>query len=181
MTQAEVPHTPSRRSLLAGVPAAAVALAVPASALAGVVTGDDTELLALGKRLDWLVAEEERVYELERPYWDAFHRELELIKAEDRPHSNEEYEARLGPIENLRLSPNTDDLTGEMDAPMRRIMALPAYTVAGLAVKARATAVACHGAYRCDIADADWDHMHIRHLIAAVLTMAGQPLIDGEV
>jgi hypothetical protein len=35
--------------------------------------------------------------------------------------------------------------------------------------------------YRHDFEDADWDHMHVRMLVGAVLTMAGQPLIDGEV
>jgi hypothetical protein len=185
MSQAEKLHTPipSRRALLARAPAvAALALAVPASALAGVVTGGDTELLALGERLDWLVAEEARIYELERPYRDAFERVIDEMKAEGRPHSTEEWEARLRPVENLRTAPTSDDLTDQMDAPMRRIMELPAYTLAGLAVKARTTAEACSLVYRADdVADAEWDDMHIRHLIAAVLTMAGQPLIDGEI
>jgi hypothetical protein len=128
------------------------------------------------------MATPERIYQLERPYWDAHNRVLEEMKAEDRFHPIEEWAARFEPIEELRPpGPSADDITDQMDAPIRRIMALPAYTVAGLAVKARATANACGHMYNSDFNDADWDHMHVRVLIAAVLTMAGQPLIDAEV
>jgi hypothetical protein len=34
--------------------------------------------------------------------------------------------------------------------------------------------------YRCDIEDADWDTMHVRQLITAVLRMAGHPEIEGR-
>lgn len=128
-----------------------------------------------------LITEEERVSELEDPYWAAHHRLFDEMRAENRTHTEEEYEARFKPIEELLPSPCSDDIMGQMDAPIRRIMALPAFTLAGLAVKTRATAYAYPKIYNCDLADADWHDMHIRMLIAAVLTMAGQPLIDGEV
>jgi hypothetical protein len=54
-------------------------------------------------------------------------------------------------------------------------------SVAGLAVKARMAAHACSHMYRAGLEDANWDHKAVRQLIAAVLTMAGQPLIGGEV
>jgi hypothetical protein len=172
----------SRRALLARAPAAAaLALAVPVSTFAGGVGGDDAELLALGERFDWLAAEEERIFQLEAPYWAAHHRLIVEMHAEGRCHRNEEWAERFQTIEKFRPpGPSSADITGEMDAPTRRIMALPAYTVAGLAVKARATAYACGHMDNSDFASADWDHMHVRMLVAAVLTMAGQPLIDGE-
>jgi hypothetical protein len=186
MIQAGKTNTPipTRRALLARAPAAAaLALAVPVSALGGAVIGNDAELLALGARLDWLIAEEERVYELEAPCRAAFNRVRAEMQAEDRPHTNEEWNARLQHIDKLQPpGPSSEDLLDQMDAPMRRIAALPAHTVAGLAVKARATAVACRYMYSTHFfEDAEWDHMHVRMLVAAVLTMAGQPLIDGEV
>jgi hypothetical protein len=58
------------------------------------------------------------------------------------------------------------------------MMALPAFTPAGLAVKARAAAFACSHFYRAELRDADWDHQHVRTLIDGVLGLAGEPLIE---
>jgi hypothetical protein len=72
-----------------------------------------------------------------------------------------------------QTNPSADDMTDAMDAPARRIMALPAFTPAGLAIRARAAAFACDHSYREDEPhDADWDH-----LIHGVLAMSGQPPI----
>jgi hypothetical protein len=75
-------------------------------------------------------------------------------------------------------NPSANDITDAMDKPSRRIMALPAFTPAGLDVKGRATAFACDHFYRAEeLHDADWDHQHVRTLIDGVLAMAGQPPI----
>jgi hypothetical protein len=72
------------------------------------------------------------------------------------------------------------DITDAMDEPARKIMALPAVTIAGLAVKAKAAAFACSHFYRAErLRDADWDHQHVRTLIDAVLVMAGHPPISS--
>jgi hypothetical protein len=76
-----------------------------------------------------------------------------------------------------QTNPSADDLTDAMDEPSRKIMASPTFTLAGLAVKARATAFACSHFYRVELHDADWDHQHVRTLIDGVLAMAGQPPI----
>jgi len=46
-----------------------------------------------------------------------------------------------------QAEPHCDDITDAMEAPMRRIMALPATTLAGLAVKARVARFACFDFY----------------------------------
>jgi hypothetical protein len=59
------------------------------------------------------------------------------------------------------------------DALARKIMAIPAHTVAGLRAKAM---VAIHGAshfWHESYSDADWDHLTVRALIEAVCKLTG--------
>jgi hypothetical protein len=52
-------------------------------------------------------------------------------------------------------------------------MALPAYTLAGLAVKARTAAFECYHLWDETYDGCDWDTLHARSLIAAALLLVG--------
>jgi hypothetical protein len=69
--------------------------------------------------------------------------------------------------------PSADDVTDAQCPVARRIAALPVTTLAGLAVKARIAQATCSYCYREENDnDADWDHLHVRKLIDAVLGLA---------
>jgi hypothetical protein len=137
----------------------------------------DAELIELGRQLGVLIARykqngaqvapllEEHDIRME-PFMLRFKRG-ELSNAEFMREYDEQYEA-LG-IEQID---ERDGLTDAMDVPMRRIMALPATSLPGLAVKAMAAAHACSHFFGKSDEDADWDHLHARGLIQAVLALA---------
>jgi hypothetical protein len=176
---------PTRRALIAGAPeAAAGALAAGAAVNAVAAATADAELLDLGRKMDALEKEFWRIHELDAPWHEAYN----AILKEGHRHYKEtgELPSAAGFTDKLwdaekrlrQTNPSADDITDAMDKPARRIMALPAFTIAGLAVKARAAAFACSHFYCTeDLRDADWDHQHVRTLIEAVLAMAGQPPI----
>jgi hypothetical protein len=66
------------------------------------------------------------------------------------------------------------EAVSDMQAPVaRKIMALPATTLAGLAVKARVAQSACERFWDVSDADCDWDQLMARQLIEAVLAAGG--------
>ena len=100
---------------------------------AATAAGHDVELLALGKQFDQLERQYHEVMERDRP---RIERELQLLEAQER---SEKVDEEFGP----QRRPDALDILDVMDPPMRRIMALPATTLAGLAVKARVARFSC--------------------------------------
>ena len=72
------------------------------------------------------------------------------------------------------MRPTAGDITDAMDVPMRQIMALPAFTFEGLAVKARAALFAFEYAFDRDLDELDWTDLVARHLIESILNTAAR-------
>jgi hypothetical protein len=168
----------SRRAVLAGI-AAAPALAAPSLAMSAISV--DAELIELGRAFDDLWAKYDIASELSEPRYAA---EKVMMGELDRRFtvngvrhhiSNEEYKkvwARRD-REFPEPSPSVDDITDMMDPFMRKIMALPASTFAGLAVKARVAKWACGSYWNEPDGNCDWDQLMARKLIEAVLSADG--------
>jgi hypothetical protein len=176
--------TTTRRALLRSAPAAGAGIFAAGTAATAVAAATaDAELLELGRRMDALTAEYWRIHALDAPWMEAYRALVEDFRRRHKEGLAPDGAAFLDEMKKIedrhrQQNPSTNDMTDAMDKPSRRIMALPAFTPAGLAVKARATAFACDHFYREEeLHDADWDHQHVRTLINGVLAMAGQPPI----
>jgi len=119
----------------------------------------DVELLALAKQFDQLERQYHEVIERDRP---RIERELQLLETQE---PSEKLDEEFGP----QSRPDALDILDMMDAPIRRIMALPATTLAGLAVKARVARFSCELFWDKPEEDLDWDELMARKLIDAVL------------
>ncbi len=174
----------TRRALLRAAPAAGAGLLAAGTTVNAVAAATaDAELLELGRRMDALTAEYWRIQELDAPWREAYNALVDDFRRRHKEGLAPDGAAFLDEMKAIedryrQQNPSTNDMTDAMDKPSRRIMELPAFTPAGLAVKARATAFACDHFYREEeLHDADWDHQHVRTLIDGVLAMAGQPPI----
>jgi len=119
----------------------------------------DVELLALGKQFDQLERHYHEVMERDRPLIE---RGLQLFEAQE---PSEKLDEEFGP----QRRPDALDILDRMDAPIRRMMALPATTLAGLAVKARVARFSCEHFWDETEEDLDWHELMTRKLIDAVL------------
>jgi len=119
----------------------------------------DAELLARGKQFDQLERQYHEVMERDR---SRIERELQLLEAQE---PSEKLDQEFGP----QSRPDALDILDTMDAPIRRIMALPATTLAGLAVKARVARFSCEHFWDEPEEDLDWHELMARKLIDAVL------------
>lgn len=150
-------------------------------------TGDDAELLALGKQFDELYAQYQFVLERDRLRTERNEDllvelreigrnsgvsdatpEIVIGGEELKGHFDrigKQLDDEFGPA----IKPDSDDVLSLMDAPQRRIMALPAATPAGLAVKARVAWFGCEHYWDQPIDDLDWDQHMARALIDSVL------------
>ena len=127
--------------------------------IAAAAAAPDVELLALGKQFDQFERQYQQVMERDRP---RIERELQLLEAQER---SEKLDEEFGP----QSRPDALDILDMMDAPTRRIMALPTTTLAGLAVKARVARFSCEHFWDEPEEDLDWDELMARKLIDAVL------------
>ena len=125
----------------------------------GAAVALDVELLALGKQFDQLRRQYHEVMERDRP---RIERELQLFDAQE---PSEKLDEEFGP----QSRPDALDILDRMDAPIRRMMALPATTLAGLAVKARVARFSCDHFWDETEEDLDWHELMTRRLIDAVL------------
>ncbi len=121
----------NRRTALTTI-ATLPALAVPAIAAAN----PDAELLELGLQFDRIELEYNSAWECENPRWEAKER---AMNEWPRGLTNEQFlemDKKLSAEIDVQLGPRhwrePDYITEDMDAPMSRIMALPASTLAGL-------------------------------------------------
>lgn len=164
----------TRRIAIASLCAAVAVPVIARPALAA-----DAELIALGKEMDRLYALMVDAQIRAKPNWDAWQKELAAfgLRGERNPilHiSNEEYEAAWDRVDAAFpvAFPTPDDVSDMMDAPSRRIMALPAATVAGLAVKARLYQKECEELWGKPLRELDWQERLARQLAESVLRLA---------
>jgi hypothetical protein len=162
----------SRRTAIAAMAGAAGFAAVDLAAAAPCSASDDSELINLDKQVDAIEASYEEAARLSQPHWDAI--EAWVRSQKRRDISPESYSAAMERLEQEfpLPKPDCDEITGMMDKPMRRIMALPAFTPAGLAVKARLVKSEYSALWEEPFEDLDWDKMKLRALVDSVLAFA---------
>jgi hypothetical protein len=173
---------------LATTTAAGTAVAAPAG------TDTDAELMAVGEQLLKLYERRAAVDAIAAPqireYWErlqtAFDDAGDVIK-EARRKGGVEAANRLVRIHDAairqqlgpdfdRISQEQNDLTDALDQPARRMFALPAHTISGLALKAVLAAYENTQLWQSALDDLEWNERFLRHLIEAVLATAGTPL-----
>lgn len=150
MSQAKATNTTSRRLFLAG---AAVAAIVPTAAAGSAPCGghftSDAELLELGKQLDEFARRSKLAIAKWLPNWED----------DDVPEPDWEH---------------PDDVEHEAQDVMSAILATPATTIDGLAVKARLAVFGAWHMWNRSDEDADWDHLVVRNFIDAFQGLADQ-------
>jgi hypothetical protein len=178
MSQAVSNSITSRRSLLAGLAVSPI-IAAPAVLAAGAPT-DDAELIELGRRFDEGVA----IWEAAQPdYWAASagfdqaladHREeLSLAQKENGVEGWSAVCRRVAGHHDAVISKWNDFLEENVDPLQERILKLPAFTVAGLAVKARVLGFNKSRAWDREPPDLDYDLAIIRNLVENACALVG--------
>ncbi|MGY4567533.1 hypothetical protein [Bradyrhizobium sp. USDA 3256] len=152
MSQAETTNITSRRRFLAG---AAVAAVVPAAAVAGAPRASDVELLELGKQLDEFVQREKTATDKWIPHWED----------DETPEPDWEH---------------PDDVESEAESVMRAILATPATTIDGLAVKARLAVFGAWHMWAGSDEDAEWDHLVVRNFIDSFQRLAAAATVLAD-
>jgi len=172
---AQATETLPRRAFLRTAAVAATAAAIPVAAVAAHASvNPDAELLALGAQFNELVRRMAVAERLDEPHQEAMRAMLEKMHRERTgPISNEEHVKAYDRVEAEypRPLPCPDDISDAMDPIMRHIHALPALSIAGLKVKARAARFACRHFWNDPDDRADWDHKCARNAIDAVLSL----------
>jgi hypothetical protein len=170
----------SRRKLLASAPAvAAVGMPAVASALSGFPGDPDAELLALGAELDAFYPEYltsgTAANAASETAWIEAERSLGFKREDDV--TPELLETMFGVREKSGAEAIIDKdqaITGHVDEIHRKIIELPAHTLAGIAVKARAGAMLMLSDLWSEPAiDMDYDKFVMRRLIESILESAG--------
>jgi hypothetical protein len=174
-------HHTSRRAVLAGI-AVSPALAASTLTLAGATalslqsSHPDAELLELGRAHADLRAKYEIALKLSEPRdaaWEAALEELSKRAGPNGHFSNDEYKNMSEQLDRDFPAPNPNwgDVCDLMCPIERKIMALPASTFAGLAVKAQVAKSACDTYWDEPDGNTDWDELMARKLIEAVLSL----------
>ena|SRR5690348_13899942 len=160
----------NRRAAMAVLAAAAT---LPAAVAVAGATNPDAELIEAGREYDRLAKIYETVLKKEEPCWQAREADIRGLK-EKGPYSDAELVAVIERAEREHPlpSPNGDQILNLMDPIAKKILALPAHTLGGLAVKARVARFACSSFWHESDEDADWDILVARKLIEAVERVA---------
>lgn len=173
--------TTTRRALLARSAATAAmipAAAIPASAATALASKHpDAELLALGRQYDVLARQYDDAVERWNPVWKALGQAREAVRG-SLPDGGwldlmKRVEARFPD-----KGPHPDDMSKAMFDPEAAIIAWPATTIAGLAVKAKVVRQYNESWWDASDADADYEVLVARKLIDAVIELA--ETIDRE-
>lgn len=167
----------SRRSFLATAVAAAatIPVALPAKAV-----HPDESLLDYGRELDGCAHDYWTTCAKYRPLWDKLNTQLEEERNNETNRASYDEicdEVGLSALDEKGEHP--DDIMERSDAPSRAILAIPATTLAGLAVKARLAKFGASHIWDESDADADWDHLVLRNLVDAVLELAATQTGSG--
>lgn len=172
----------SKREMLTGAAAAALP-ALPVSAIgacAGTAAKADAELIALGKRLEALYARDFELREMLAPYWEEHDRRMKALYEQNGGSGDELYLARDAEVRRelgAAFAAATDEhgqVIDDICAPAKRMFALPARSLEGLAVKARMTAIERSELWAEPFRIFDWHDMFLRNLVEAVLAMVGE-------
>lgn len=164
--------------------AAAVTAAASSSSRASNAKANhpDDVLLTYGRELDSCIHDHKTTCAKYRPLWDNLSARLQ---DETRRHdeSSVSWHGRIYAEVGLEAldqqGEHPDDIIGRSDAPSRAIMAIPATTLAGLAVKARLAKFGASHIWKESDGDADWDHLVLRNLVDAVLELAAAQTVGG--
>jgi hypothetical protein len=181
MPKAETVSTTSRRSFLA---AAAVAGAIVAPKVAVAAPAPDAELIRLGQHFDALVHRLAVTMAKLEPLYDEHRRRMDEWKLENPTGSCIDVYDRLWEEVGLNAAykeTDPDDITDEMDPVSRKIMAIPATTLAGLLVKARLAKYVGSEYWDETYEQADWVHLTMRQLCDAVIDMAARVSMPAPV
>lgn len=159
----------TRRGLLAVAAAAAIPTVLQAKA-----AHSDDALLAYGRELDLCIHDYKTTCAKYRPLWNELSSRLhdELPKSEDGVTFHERIYDEVGLKALDEQGEHPDDIINRSDAPSRAILAIPATTLAGLAVKARLAKFGASHIWDESDTDADLDHLVLRNLVDAVLELA---------
>lgn len=163
----------SRRRFLA-VATAAAAAAIPPTLPAKAMRQDE-ELLAYGRELDTHIHDHKTACARYRPLWDKL--SARLGEERDNETNRNSYSQICDDVGLTALalqSEHPDDILMRAEAPSRAILAIPATTLSGLAVKARLATFGAEHIWNESDADADWDHLVLRNLVDAVLELAAK-------
>ncbi len=140
----------------------------------------DEALLAYGRELDSCAHGYWTALAKYRPLWDKLRDRLE--EQRESRTNRVAYHQIYGEVGLTALDQqgeHPDDFTTRADAPSRAIMATPATTLAGLAVKARLAKFGASEIWNESYDDADWDHLVLRSLVDAVLDLAAAQNVGG--
>jgi hypothetical protein len=149
---------------------------LPAGA-ATAAPSSDARLIELGMRLDTIADKEAFAVAKLRPLWDEHaSRMRDWHLANPQCHNDVEAYQRISA--EIGLTELADrlglDECQHMAGPLsEQIMALPATTLAGVAVKARLARYAANDYWDSADEDADWDKICVRKLVDAVIQLAG--------
>lgn len=135
----------------------------------------DEALLAYGRELDTCVRDHKTACAKYRPLWDKLSARFEEER-DNETHRNS-YSQICDDVGLTALnlqSEHPDDILMRAEAPSRAILAIPATTLAGLAVKACLAKFGAEHIWNESDADADWDHLVLRNLVDAVLELAAK-------
>jgi hypothetical protein len=140
----------------------------------------DAALLALGCEHDRLEQKYRAADEKCRPLYEELKQRHKQWTTETPKHTNQDSTAardrfadEIGITAIEERGEHTDDIINEMDPIARAIMAIPANTFAGLAVKAKVAAFNASDYWDETDEDCDWDKLCIRNLIDSVFRAAG--------
>jgi hypothetical protein len=185
----------TRRQLLAQISAVAVAGGAVMTTTAAMPIGadPDAELIAAGEELIALFRRDRELWDFLAPFsehlqghmHDAAHEVMKVRESGDSKAADELWAVRtaeikqareaLGP-EFLAASEEQERVQNSLDEPARRMFALPARTVHGLAIKALCAAHERSELWDEPFNDLDWTDNFVRDVIEAVLAFAGEPL-----
>lgn len=174
MPQADTIPDTTRRGFLSA--AAGVAILPATAASPAKAVHPDAALLAYGREFDLCVHDHKTTCAKYRPLWDELSSRLhdELPKSEDGVTLHERIYDEVGLKALDEQGEHPDDILNRSDAPSRAILAIPATTLAGLAVKARLAKFGASNIWGESDEDADWDHLVLRNLVDAVLELAAK-------
>lgn len=137
----------------------------------------DAELINLGRLMDALIPQHQAARQRFLPLWGERERLMKVwlanhpgqrITHEDTLRISEE----AGLLRAEREDVHPDDIIDQLDPVSNAIIAIPALTLAGLAVKARLAKFGARHYWDAGDDDVDWDQLVMRSAIDAVIHAA---------
>lgn len=187
----------TRRAIVSG--AAAASIGITCTAIADTETSVDSELIELGRALDPVLAEWAKFIRISDADQAQFERAVFAatgISLEDAPPPAAVGMAQVGywrirddilkhwhtRESDLAFERRLTEIEAKASPVVRAVLALPARTLAGIAVKARAAAFVCSDLWRCPKDNNDQlGGSDMAALLENICTIAGVPSLAAEV